>query len=596
MAIISNISDQNLNYNSRPGFVKKGIALAFNEIKNSKHGWKYNGESSYYFFEIKEHELFAKMIQNAPKGRKNFYALDVGAGNFSWVDGCAKFINQQTHLPEGIKIHIIGIRGEQNGLEFSEEEVGRCKLYKLGAFKIENLFREFQKRGLQIEGELDLVVSRWTLCHCVDPVSIVMQIHDMLRPKTGLFFFDAFHFKYEDEGFFKNCVNIPPRDDFLDPIDPASTRARIIRLLLDMKAPFLLQTRSNPRDHDVFLLQRKMQNHCALQMKYSKVCALWGDRVEEIAASGKVVQFKRTPQKEDVYGFDFPQACNGIDIQFHGSKALYTCLRTYQLFRTIYRLPKWVSIQPKDQDTASAYMRRYAIEGDLSQIKRWIADADINQADDLGRTALHLALIHQKKEIVSFLLEAGASVHLSSDERKTPLAYAAAIDREGTMIEALLAAGASIDGKDDWEHGISPLDCSIQAKNTKAIALLLEKGAIASQQNLVALESKEFLDLHRKGLIPLQTQGANFMRDILFWIESGYCVVLHENGSRVKGYYKEEKQGPIKKLVVVDFHPNQNLLAPGELPEYHPRFTGLSEFNALDQTQFDSRFAFSLGY
>jgi hypothetical protein len=597
MSVISN-----LNYNERPGFVEAYIDVAFNDVRNSHRSWAYNGQKSYHLFEINEHELFAKMIQNAPKKQKNFYALDLGAGNFSWVNGCAQFINQQANLPEGIKVHIIGVRGEPNGWEFQEEEVGRCKLYKWGAIKIEHLVKEFQRKGLKIEGKLELCISTWTLCHCVDAVSMVMQVHDILRPGRGVFLFDQFHFTYKNESMFKHCRNIPFTDDFSDPLSIVGSRVRTIQLLFDMKVPFLVSVTSRVRSHDSFMLQRQMTTTCILPMQYSKVFDLTDKRTLEIAASGSFISFSRSSQEEDTRGFDFPMPPDdSFEKRFYGDKTLYTYLRTQLLFKESSRVPTYSPIRKETQDCNSEYLFRAIRFGHTNLVKDFIIENsyDLNHVNALGFTALHLAICHQRVELISFFLDQGASVHLSNYEGKTPLAFAAESDQTGAVIETLLKAGADVNGKDDCRRGISPLSGAVAEKNKIAIALLFKNGAKASTEILKMLESEEFLDLHRKGVIPLATSGNNFMIDIVTWIDSGYCVVLHENGARMHGYFQKEKQGAIKKLIVVDFHPDQNLLDPTELPElirFKPCLTSLAAFNALDQTQFDSKFTLSLGY
>ena len=91
------------------------------------------------------------MIQQAPTTQKGFYALDIGAGEFQWVDGLAAYIQKQTDLPKDIS---------EKYLENKIVEIDRCKTYKLGTFKIEELFTSFKQQDLDIENKVDLAISR----------------------------------------------------------------------------------------------------------------------------------------------------------------------------------------------------------------------------------------------------------------------------------------------------------------------------------------------------------------------------------------------------------------------------------------------------
>src|SRR5207245_1648669 len=71
---------------------------------------------------------------------------------------------------------------------------GSCKIYKLGAFKVEDLETELRKHGFP-PNCIDFAISRLCMLHLVEPVGTFVQITNELRPKTGLFLSDAFTIK-----------------------------------------------------------------------------------------------------------------------------------------------------------------------------------------------------------------------------------------------------------------------------------------------------------------------------------------------------------------------------------------------------------------
>lgn len=74
--------------------------------------------------------------------------------------------------------------------------------------------------------------------------------------------------------------------------------------------------------------------------------------------------------------------------------------------------------------------------------------ADFNKADDYGRTPLHVAASADYSEMVRFLIDRGADVHVTSaGESQTPLHYAAK-NEAVQCVKILLAFGADIDARD----------------------------------------------------------------------------------------------------------------------------------------------------
>ncbi len=168
-----------LLWKERTSEINHSISRAFQAIVGkTKSSWGfYNGGNRYDIGGIKEHKLMKKMIREAPPEIKDFYALDIGAGNYQWGRELAKYLNAKKDIPKDVTIHIIGIRGEANWNE-AVTELGQCKLYEFGEFQIETLMDEFQARGLQLENKVDLIVSRWCFRHLVDPIGTFTQAYN----------------------------------------------------------------------------------------------------------------------------------------------------------------------------------------------------------------------------------------------------------------------------------------------------------------------------------------------------------------------------------------------------------------------------------
>jgi len=196
---------------------------------------------------IDEYALMKNVIQQAPTTQKDFYALDIGSGKF---DGLGSYIEKQTDLPKEITVHIIGIRDEKY-LEDKIIETDRCKIYKLGTFKIEELFTHFKEQALDIENKVDLIISRWCFRHLVDPVGTFSQAYNLLRPKSGFLLTDGFLFLQEN-----------------DNVKTVNFNEKMIQLFLDTTAPFLLRVFNSGHSLNHFILKRPDETPCQLPMNY----------------------------------------------------------------------------------------------------------------------------------------------------------------------------------------------------------------------------------------------------------------------------------------------------------------------------------------
>jgi ankyrin repeat protein len=124
---------------------------------------------------------------------------------------------------------------------------------------------------------------------------------------------------------------------------------------------------------------------------------------------------------------------------------------------------------------------RSAKSGNVEKLKS-LLEADptlLNLALDTdGSTALHCGAWKGQWDVVTFLLEAGADVHIHNNNEHwgtTPL-HAAAHANQAKISRMLLDAGADVNAKD--QKGQTPLRHTVFHKATAAAKVIREHGGI----------------------------------------------------------------------------------------------------------------------
>ena len=130
-------------------------------------------------------------------------------------------------------------------------------------------------------------------------------------------------------------------------------------------------------------------------------------------------------------------------------------------------------------------LHKAAAMGDVDMVKKIIAmdEQMVNEMNEEGRTALHLAVMNGKKEVVALLVKKGADVNLKSKKNKrSPLHYA--VWKGHTDIARfLIKKGADIESKEI--DGETPLCYVPVSGNLETMKLLLEAGADAKMQSKI---------------------------------------------------------------------------------------------------------------
>ncbi len=121
-------------------------------------------------------------------------------------------------------------------------------------------------------------------------------------------------------------------------------------------------------------------------------------------------------------------------------------------------------------------LRDASLNGNIELVRQAILQGvDVQDADELDRTAMMFAAYNGHTEIVQLLAKEGTEINKVNSEGRTSLMFAASGPFPET-VEFLLENGASPNAKDNIE-GWTPLMYAAAEGNTEVVELLLEYGA-----------------------------------------------------------------------------------------------------------------------
>jgi ankyrin repeat protein len=130
---------------------------------------------------------------------------------------------------------------------------------------------------------------------------------------------------------------------------------------------------------------------------------------------------------------------------------------------------------------------RAAAQNDAAQVRTLIAnDANANQGDEQGRTALHYAAMNGNLTIIAILIKAKAKFDPKDKLGNTPLHLAA--DRGQTdALQLLLDVGAAVDPEN--KNGMTPLMIGASRGDVQAVQALLAKGASVTKTDFTGRDA-----------------------------------------------------------------------------------------------------------
>jgi len=277
---------KNKTLGSRPEKVQAAVNEAFDKIKEkSIESWLYNGQSCYWLLGFHDEDLLRNLaLENNDK--QDIYVMDVGCGMGDWGEHAMKIFSSEACNKTGKHFHIFNITG---GKECNETvlQKNNVTLYQFNQFKMENIDEELTKRGFNLEGKFDLIVSNWTLRHLVDPFGTLKRIYNLLKPLQGMFMSNGFLFKFNDS----------------EEIE-AFPHQKNANILSGINAASLFRDWNHGRDVDQFLLVRNDSQELEIPLEYSgNICKIEGCQ----CASEVVTEYNKgyiTPLKLEFIKYD----------------------------------------------------------------------------------------------------------------------------------------------------------------------------------------------------------------------------------------------------------------------------------------------------
>lgn len=116
-----------LKYKDRTKEITNTIDRVFQEISEIEPNWSYNGEIGYYNIGCISELATIKHIINSNSTQKDFYIMDVGAGEFQFSRQLVEDLNKAAvsgEIRSDVTVHIIGARGERYEGKGDASEIG----------------------------------------------------------------------------------------------------------------------------------------------------------------------------------------------------------------------------------------------------------------------------------------------------------------------------------------------------------------------------------------------------------------------------------------------------------------------------------------
>lgn len=254
----------------RPQEVQQAIDQAFEENKIADpKSWLYNGSPYYGLFGIDEEKLVDYLIS---LGKKDVYIMDVGCARGRWGHNI-KDLLEKKYKNNDIKFHIFSITGG-NECEESTYISDNVILHQFNLFKIENIDEELAKRNFDLKDKVDVIVSRWTLRHLVDPFGTVERLYTLLNPSGGKLLSNGFLFRFYGTDI-KKIEAVPAYHRYI---------------FTHSNATVLYRHWDSGRDAGQFMLERNNEKSLELPLHYTGSVQHVGDNCQ--CASGTITEFQ----------------------------------------------------------------------------------------------------------------------------------------------------------------------------------------------------------------------------------------------------------------------------------------------------------------
>ena len=138
----------------------------------------------------------------------------------------------------------------------------------------------------------------------------------------------------------------------------------------------------------------------------------------------------------------------------------------------------------------------------IEKLFRYKFVKNVNATDNLGFTALHIAVLEKNLKVIKILIKHGAKVNVSSDEETllpeigslidrdsakrtyynlTPL-HIAALSGSKDIVRKLIKYGANVNNEKN-DHRIRPLQCAVESGSVEILSIMLKNGGEFGQKS-----------------------------------------------------------------------------------------------------------------
>ncbi len=267
----------------RPAIIQEKIDKIFEILNNDKgldirdkahDGWHHNGDITYGIMGLNDKKIIRSLIVSKPE-KKEMIFMDVGAASGAWGRGVFELLTREFAASDKSFV-IVSLTGTYE-MEPGVDVQGNVTHYRFNCFKIENIGAELLHKGLDIKGKVDLIVSRWTLRHLVDPLGTLKTLYDHLAISGYLLF----------DGFFLHLLGNS------EPLSPPEMAQFFLDAGLKMLSePYICNGRSGGN----FIFKRETNEPFDVNVAYTgNLCKI---RKVDQCFSGYGAQYKRTKELE----------------------------------------------------------------------------------------------------------------------------------------------------------------------------------------------------------------------------------------------------------------------------------------------------------
>lgn len=185
----------------------------------------------------------------------------------------------------------------------------------------------------------------------------------------------------------------------------------------------------------------------------------------------------------------------------------------------------------------------------------------IFQADELGYTALHIAVMENKPKVVQKMVSSGTQKEAQTLYGQTPL-HLAVIHADQSMVELLIELGADMHAQDI--HGQSPLHLAIMHCKPEIVKLLTAFGANKQAQDSNGKTPRQLAEIQINEIsMMIKALKIRAKTDLIFKLDpfkNGLCKkLLQQQKEKLKQYQQILAMLPILSVLSIVMPESDNV-------------------------------------